>query len=198
MEKRPVLALNWGCQKRYWYWVCQASSLISWLRRRRRRIYHIVKLVLCIQPILREQWEQISASALLKGWRINLMYMFWWWRGKPDYLEETLHTERPQWDGKLGPSRCWPLRHCAILRSRYFLHTHKSHFYCFHPVSSSSFLFFVVLSYVSQRRNVHYVRTYSDLPPSPPTQVFLSPSTIIFFNQSFMIWWKHDYCLWKR
>lgn len=140
MEKRPVLALNWGCQKRYWYWVCQASSLISWLRRRRRRIYHIVKLVLCIQPILREQWEQISASALLKGWRINLMYMFWWWRGKPDYLEDTLHTERPQWDGKLGPSRCWPLRHCAILRSRYFLHTHTSH------ISTVSIQFLLLLS----------------------------------------------------
>lgn len=158
----------------------------------------MVKLVLYIQPIPREQWEQIWASTLLKGWRINLMCMFWWWWGKPDYLEETLHTKRPQWDGKLGPSCCWPL---CYFEKQIFSNTQVTFLLCFHPVSSS-FLFFVVFFYVSQRRNgssvmwhVRCVRTYSDLPPS---SVSVSINHHFFFYQSFMIWWKHDYCLRKR
>lgn len=146
----------------------------------------MVKLVLYIQPIPREQWEQIWASALLKGWRINLMCMFWWWWGKPDYLEETVHTKRPQWDGKLGPSCCWPL---CYFEKQIFSNTQVTFLLCFHPVSSS-FLFFVVFFYVSQRRNgssvmwhVRCVRTYSDLPPS---------SVSVSINHHFLLSKLHD------
>lgn len=158
----------------------------------------MVKLVLYIQPIPREQWEQIWASALLKGWRINLMCMFWWWWGKPDYLEETLHTKRPQWDGKLGPSCCWPL---CYFEKQIFSNTHKSHFYCvsiqFLLLSSSSSSSSTSLRGETAHQSCDMFAA-SELIQISHHQVFLSPSTIIFFNQSFMIWCKHDYCLRKR
>lgn len=141
----------------------------------------MVKLVLYIQPIPREQWEQIWASALLKGWRINLMCMFWWWWGKPDYLEETVHTKRPQWDGKLGPSCCWPL---CYFEKQIFSNTHKSHFYCvsiqFLLLSSSSSSSSTSLRGETAHQSCDMFAA-SELIQISHHQVFLSPSTIIFF-----------------